>query len=222
MDLRQIEVSDSLEDIARLGVVFFKEVVNGVASQSLRQRFEAVAVELRQAIGERPITELDSVKRSRNLYHRLGIDPTRNRPSSERLLRKVVQDRQLPLVSKLVDSVNLASLLHQFPMGVYDWDRIVPPVLVRIGRPEESYVGLSGETVPLEGKIALVDGEGLFGNPSQDSPRTLTSLGTVRAVVLVWASAETSKSSLEEALKEVIALGREFCEARAGEWGILG
>ncbi len=222
MDLRQIQASDSLEDIARIGVVFFREVVNGATSQKLRQRFDAVTLELRQAIGKRPITELDSVKRTRNLFHCLGIDPTRSRPSSERLLRRVVQDRPLPKVSKLVDLVNLASLVHQFPMGVYDWDRIVPPVLVRIGRPEESYLGLNGETVPLEGKIALVDGEGFFGNPTQDSPRTLTKPGTVRALVLVWASAETPKAGMEEALKEVIALGREFCEARAGEWGILG
>jgi len=222
MELRQIQVSGSLEDIARIGVVFLKDLKNGGSPEGLRQRIASVASELHQAIGRRPLSELDSVKRTRSLYHRLGLDPTRERPSSERLLRRVVQGRPLPQVSSLVDLVNLASLLHQFPMGAYDWDKVAPPVLVRIGRPDESYVGIKGEVVALEGKIALVDGEGPFGSPSQDSPRALTSAGTVRAAVILGASADSSKTSLDDALKEVIALAREFCEARVGEWGILG
>jgi DNA/RNA-binding domain of Phe-tRNA-synthetase-like protein len=222
MELKQIQISGSLEDIARVGVVLFKQVTNGAASADLENRFQGVALELRQAIGERPLSELESVRRTRRLFHRLGVDPTRERPSSERLLRRVMQNRPLPRISRLVDAVNLASLLHQCPIGVYDWDRIVPPILLRIGRPEESYIGISGETVALEGRIALVDGEGLFGNPAQDSPRALVSIGTVRAAVIAWASIETPKAQIEDLLKEVIALAKEFCEARVGEWGILG
>jgi DNA/RNA-binding domain of Phe-tRNA-synthetase-like protein len=222
MDLRQIQLSDSLADIARIGFVFFKQVSNGAASAVLRKRLEALSAELRQAIGDRPLSELESVKQSRKLYHALGVDPTRDRPSSERLLRRVIQNRPLPKISKLVDAVNLASLSLQCPMGVYDWDRLVPPVLVRIGRPDESLIGLNGEPMSLEGRIALVDGEGLFGNPSHDSLRSQVTLGTVRALVVAWASAETPKTHVEAALQDVIALGKEFCEARAGEWGILG
>ena len=194
MELKQIQLSDSLEDIARIGVVFFREVSNGAASTALRKRLEALAAELRQAIGDRPLSELESVKQTRKLYHSVGVDPTRDRPSSERLLRRVVQNRSLPKVNKLVDAVNLASLSTQCPMGVYDWDKIVPPVLVRIGRPEESFAGISGEPISIEGRIALVDGEGLFGNPSHDSARALVTLGTVRALVVAWASAEMPDS----------------------------
>lgn len=222
MELRHIQVSGSLEDIAKIGVVFLKDVRNGASPALLRQRMDSVCAELHQAIGSRPLGDLDSVKRTRHLYHRLGLDPTRERPTSERLLRRVVQGRPLPQVSSLVDAVNLASLMHQFPMGVYDWDRVVPPVLVRIGRPDEAYTGLKGETVPLEGKIVLVDGEGPFGSPSQDSPRALASSGTVRAVVILGAAADTPKTNLDEAVKELMALTREFCGSRVGDWGILG
>lgn len=222
MELRQVQVSGSLEDIARIGVVYLRDVRNGPSPPALLERIEGVAAELHQAIGSRALGDLESVKRTRNLYHRLGLDPTRDRPSSERLLRRVIQGHPLPQVSTLVDAVNLASLLHQFPMGVYDWDKLVPPVLVRVGRPDEAYTGSKGEHVPLEGKITLVDGEGPFGSPSQDAPRALASAGTVRAVVILGAAADTPKLSFDEAIKEVIALAREFCEARAGEAGILG
>jgi DNA/RNA-binding domain of Phe-tRNA-synthetase-like protein len=222
MRLKHIQLSDSLDQIARIGVVFFKHLSNGMVAPELRQRIETLAAELRQTIGSRPLSELESVRQTRKLYHAVGVDPTKDRPSSERLLRRVMLNRPLPKVSKLVDAMNLASLSLQCPLGVYDWDRIAPPVLVRIGRPDESYLTVMNDTFCLEGRLVLVDGEGLFGNPSHDSARTQVSLGTVRALVLAWASPEVPKSFLESVLKDVISLGKDFCDAGVEEWGILG
>jgi DNA/RNA-binding domain of Phe-tRNA-synthetase-like protein len=221
MELRQVQLSDSLEGLARIGVVFLSEVANGPVSSSLRRRMDALAEELRRTVGDRRLSQIESVQRSRNLYRSLGLDPTKDRPSSERLLRRVLRKRPLPKINKLVDATHLASLSLQCPLSVYDWDKIVPPVLVRIGRPEDTYLGPSGKKVSLEGRLVLVDGEGLFGNPSQDSQRTLVSLGTVRAFVTAWAPADASSGYLESVLKEVVDLSGEFCGASASAWGIL-
>jgi DNA/RNA-binding domain of Phe-tRNA-synthetase-like protein len=222
MSLRQIQVSDSLEDIARIGVVFFRQVSSAPTSVAFSERVEALTAELRRTLAGRPLSELESVQRTRRLYHLVGVDPTKDRPSSERLLKRVIQSQPFPRVNQLVDAINLASLSLQCPLGVYDWDKVLPPVLVRIGRPEDCYIGVDGTRVGLEGKLALVDGEGFFGNPSHDSHRTQVTQGTVRALVVAWAPAEAPRSHLEGVLKEVIELGREFCDARVDEWGILG
>ena len=68
----------------------------------------------------------------------------------------------------------------------------------------------------------MVDGEGLFGNPSRDAARTRVRLGTVRGLVVAWASAESPRKYLEDVLKEVIELATQFCEARVSESGIMG
>jgi DNA/RNA-binding domain of Phe-tRNA-synthetase-like protein len=222
MELKHVQLSESLADIARIGVVFFRQVSNGAVSATLRKRIESLSAELRQSIGNRTVSDLEAVKRTRKLYHLLGVDPTKDRPASERLLRRVVQNRQLPKLNKLVDSVNLVSLSVQRPLGVYDWDKIVPPVLVRVGRPDESYLGIANEAIGLEGRLVLVDGEGLFGNPSHDSARTQVTLGTVRAMVVAWATADTPKSQLEAVLGEITSVVKEFCDARVGESGVLG
>jgi DNA/RNA-binding domain of Phe-tRNA-synthetase-like protein len=221
MELKHVQISDSLEGIARIGVVFFKHISNGPVSSTLRARMDSLAAELRHTLADRQLSEIEAVARMRKLYRTVGIDPTKDRPSSEKLLRRAVQGRPLTKVSKLVDAMNLVSLQLQCPLGVYDWDRIVPPVLVRVGRPDESYIGLSQERVSLEGRLVLVDGEGLFGNPSHDSDRTKVGLGTVRAFVVAWAPAEAPRSYLESVIKDVIDLGREFCDAKVGEFGIL-
>ena len=222
MHLGQIQLSDSLQDIARVGVVFFREIACGAGSAALRQRIESFAAELRQSVGDRSLLDLEPVRRTRGLYHALGVDPTKDRPASERLLKRVLQGGSFPFSSSLADVVRFTSLSHLCPMGAYDWDSLVPPVLVRIGRPEESFVTARGDAFRLDGKLVLVDGEGLFGNPSHDSARTQVTPRTVRAMVVAWASSETPRSHLENVLEEVMTLGKEYCGARVSESGILG
>jgi DNA/RNA-binding domain of Phe-tRNA-synthetase-like protein len=222
MELKHIQISGSLDDIARVGVVFLKQVANTGASAPLRERMDSLALELRSSIGGRNVSELEGVRRTRRLYHLLGIDPTKERPSSEKLLRRILQGEALPRVNKLTDLTNLTSLSLQCPLSVYDWDKITPPVLLRIGRPEDGAAAGSIAASGLEGKLVAVDGEGLLGTPSFDGDRARTSSGTVRALVLAWGSAEAPRSFLESVLQEIIALARELCEARVAEWGTLG
>lgn len=222
MELKQIQLSDSLEGIARVGAVFLRNVSNGPVSLDLRKRAEALATELRQTIGDRSLSDLASVQRNRTLFHRLGVDPTKDRPSSEELLRRVLRDHDLPKVNILVDAVRFASLAVQCPLSVYDWDRLTPPVLVRIGRSQESYVTSSNRRVDLEGRLVLVDGECLFGNPSHDSERAFVTLGTVRSLIVAWAPASTSNEDLEAILREVIEVTTEYTDATVAEWGIVG
>src|SRR5579859_3935941 len=60
---------------------------------------------------------------ARALYRRFGDDPTRHRPSSEALLRRVRRGDPLPRVNSLVDVANVVSLRLQVPVGLYDLGR---------------------------------------------------------------------------------------------------
>ena len=42
----------------------------------------------------------------RMMYKRVGIDPTKTRPSSEALLRRVRRGDELPRINSLVDAIN--------------------------------------------------------------------------------------------------------------------
>lgn len=221
MKLREIQVSDSLEGLARVGISFLKGVVNASPSPALGERLDGLVEELRHTVKDRRLSELEVVQLARKLYHRLGLDPTKDRPSSERLLRRVQQGRPLPRINTLVDAVNLASLSLQCPLGVYDWDKVAPPVLVRIGRPDEGYLSVSRNPLHLEGRLVLVDGEGLFGNPSQDSLRTCVTGGTVRAMVVAWAPVDATNEYLDSVLREIDQVCSEFCSGTVVESGVF-
>lgn len=217
----QIQVSPSLEDILRVGVVFLHSLTVGRESRKVQKTVEALGEELRRTIGERRPSELEPVARTRRLYKSVGLDPTKERPSSEKLLRRLLRSRPFPFVNDFVDAMNTVSLRLQFPLGFYDWDQILPPVLLRIGRPDEGYVSIGGAEVNLQGKIVLVDGEGPFGNPTQDSERTCITPRTVRALVIAFAPHDTPRVAMEEVLREIGAAAKEYCGGRVAASGLV-
>ncbi|HSS93005.1 MAG TPA: phenylalanine--tRNA ligase beta subunit-related protein [Candidatus Dormibacteraeota bacterium] len=124
----------------------------------------------------------DDVGRARALYRRFGIDPTRVRPSSEALLRRLKKGEPLPRVNSLVDVANAMSVQLQVPVGLYDLEKIHGDELVlRLGREGESYTGIRKERVNVAGRICVADAEGPCGNPSADSSRTMITTSSERA-----------------------------------------
>ena len=118
---------------------------------------------------------------ARALYRRFGVDPTRNRPSSEALLRRVRRGDPLPRVNSLVDVANVVSLRLQVPIGLYDLGRVEGPLRLRLGREGESYAGIGRDQVGVAGRICVADDLGACGNPSADSARTMITVDTAEA-----------------------------------------
>jgi len=139
------------------------------------------------------------------MYKRVGLDPTKTRPSSEALLRRVRRGDALPRVNNLVDIVNWCSLESRLPFGLYDADRIDGLVRLRRGRPDEQYRGIRKDVVHVEGRLVLADDQGPFGNPTSDSARTMVTLETTRALIVVFAPSGLA----ETALSRVVGMTEE-------------
>jgi DNA/RNA-binding domain of Phe-tRNA-synthetase-like protein len=118
---------------------------------------------------------------ARALYRRFGVDPTRHRPSSEALLRRVRRGDPLPRINTLVDVANVVSLRLQVPVGLYDLGRVSGDLRVRLGRDGEAYAGIGRDQVDVAGRICVADDLGACGNPSADSARTMISTATAEA-----------------------------------------
>src|SRR3979409_2702746 len=100
--------------------------------------------------------ETPAVARARELYRRIGVDPTRVRPSSEALLRRLKKGEPMPRVNSLVDVANAISL--QVPGGVYDLGKVKGDELViRLGADGEGYTGIGKEHVNVAGRICVAD-----------------------------------------------------------------
>ena len=97
---------------------------------------KAILEELAAGVAEQyksaTISEIPVVKAVRTIFHKTGVDPTRYRPSSEALLRRVLKGKGLYFINSVVDVVNYFSLKTLLPMGVFDADCLKP--LLSFGR----------------------------------------------------------------------------------------
>ncbi|MCX6582926.1 MAG: phenylalanine--tRNA ligase beta subunit-related protein [Candidatus Aminicenantes bacterium] len=123
---------------------------------------------------------------SRKLYQAFSVDPTKNRPSSEALLRRIKKGLEFPLVNPFVDLTNFLSLKYQASYGLYDLDKVEGDIEITQGSVGESYQGIRKDIINLEGKILLRDSRGPFGNPSSDSLRASTTDETVNLVQVIF------------------------------------
>jgi len=147
----------------------------------------------------------------RTMYKRVGLDPTKTRPSSEALLRRVRRGDPLPRVNSLVDIINWCSLESQLPFGLYDADRIQGGVTLRLGRPGEEYAGIRKDVVHVTGRLTLADEVGPFGNPTSDSARTMVTVATTRALVVIFVPSSVA-SIAERVLDLTRSRVRQFCQ----------
>lgn len=150
---------------------------------------------------------------ARRLYHAFGIDPSKTRPSSEALLRRVLQGKGLYRVNAVVDAANAASLSLLLPVGLYDARRIRPPVTLRAGRDGEGYEGIRKDRVNVADRPVLVDSEGPFGNPTSDSLRTCVTPTTGSVWFVLFAPGDYGEAALAEALRRAHEILREHAQA---------
>lgn len=123
---------------------------------------------------------------SRKLYRSFSVDPTKHRPSSEALWRRIKKGLDFPFVHPGVDLTNCLSLRYQVSYGLYDLDKIAGEIEIGRGRAGDSYRGIRKDVLNMEGKILLRDATGPFGNPSADSLRTSTSEKTANLVQVIF------------------------------------
>jgi len=121
----------------------------------------------------------------RRLFRQAGCDPTRYRPASEALLRRLLRGEGLPEIHPLVDLNNCLSAELAVPVCVMDRGSLQPPFVWRAGRAGESYASLKGP-FNLEGKPLLLDALGPCDAPITGGERVKVRDETRRAWLVAY------------------------------------
>ena len=202
-----LTLAPDLEAIVRPGVLWLE----GARVVDRDPRLNGPLARAEAAVRVHPPAETAGV---RTMYKRVGIDPTKRRPSSEALLRRVRKGGSLPRINSMVDVCNWCSLEYQLPYGLYDAAHIEGDVVLRLGADGESYPGIRKDEVHVAGRITLADRHGPFGNPTSDSARTMVTTATTRALVVVFAPRELDARRLERVVDLTAERMHAFTGAR--------
>jgi len=209
-----VKLAEEVKPLLRAGLVRAGPVAVGPAGPDLLGEMERTAAALAAEHAGRQPSEIPGLGPARDLYRAFRIDPTRTRPSSEALLRRVLQGKPLPRILSAVDLCNLLSLQFLLPLGLYDSGKIRGDVTLRRGAPGESYPGIRKDEVHVEGRPVLVDSEGPFGNPTSDSFRTSVTPDTRSLWLVIFAPSAFSRATLEKyTLRAAEAIARHLSPA---------
>ena len=121
----------------------------------------------------------------RKLFRAAGCDPTRYRPSSEALLRRLLKGEELPNIHPLVDLNNCLSASLAVPCCVMAEETLSPPFTFRSGKAGESYESLRGP-FNLEEKPLLADARGPCDAPITGGQRVKVTPETRRAWLVAY------------------------------------
>src|SRR5439155_13775077 len=104
-----LTIEDDLRGALALGLLEAESVALGPLPPAFEQERDQATARLTARYGGKPTTDVPGVAEARALFHALDLDPTKTRPSSEALLRRVLQGKGLPQVNPAVDVCNLCS-----------------------------------------------------------------------------------------------------------------
>lgn len=167
--------------------------VLATSARKARARFEL------QTLSTNP-----TVASLRKLFKEAGCDPTRYRPSSEALLRRVLKGDPIPSIHPLVDLNNCLSAEMAIPCCVMTEGTFEGPIHFRSGREGEAYESLRGP-FNLAGKPLLLDAIGPLDAPITGSQRVKVTEETTRAWLVAYLPAEVlTAQQVDETLREIL------------------
>lgn len=217
-----VEIDPGLHGMVCLGVVRAEGVAVRAEAPDVWAEIDHVASGLRARYEGKAPAAIPELQPARELYRRTGEDPTKLRPSSEALLRRILRGEALYRINSLVDTCNLCSLEFLLPIGLYDADCISGPALARLGVQGEGYDSLGKGFYAVAGRLALFDARGPFGSPTNDSRRTAITEDTRRCLMVVFGPGTYAAARMGAHTRAAKLRLLEFAQAAQVETAVIG
>jgi DNA/RNA-binding domain of Phe-tRNA-synthetase-like protein len=172
------------------------------ARSEIRHEVANVDEELRSSYSIGEVKDVRTIRLQRDFFWRMGVDPTKVRPASEALLRRILLNKGLPRVSPIVDAYNLASVKTLLTFSAFDLARIDPPLSVRFSREGEVVVLIGQRRKKLTGnELVLTDSaKVLCVYVHGDVDETKVTAATTDVLVVAYGISGMPREELKEGL----------------------
>ncbi len=218
----KVKVSQEIEQVCPefVGACVEATVVNSPYSETLWQDIDGFCNKFRKELTTESLKEIASIAATRRVYKACGKDPSRYRPASEALIRRILQGKGLYQLNTLVDLVNLASIAFGYSIGGFDADKFEGDTLtLGIGREGEPYEGIGRGMINIQGLPVYRDAKGGVGTPTSDNERTKISEQTSRLLVLINGY-DGNEQRVRQNAEYIQELLRKHCQSNGGTYYI--
>lgn len=202
----EITVSEAVKQAIpsfKAGVIIYNDIVVDHSPQMLKGRLQLFQESIYFDLQGTPISQIKELAEWRAVFKAIGTDPSRYRPSSESLYRRIQKQQFISSIHSAADVNNFFSLYYKIPIGIYDADQINGNISIDIGTDEDEYLAINGRTVQFTRKLVTKDAIGPFGSPIVDSERTAVTYKTKRAIQIVYLLPSMEQSECEQLVSSI-------------------
>lgn len=218
----EIIVSNEIETVCPnfVGACVKARVKNSQYSQPLWDEINTLETKFKAELTTETLKDISGIAATRLVYRACGKDPSRYRPASEALIRRVLQGKALYQIDTLVDLINLASMAFGYSIGGFDADKFVGNTLtLGIGKEGEPYEGIGRGMINIHGLPVYRDEIGGVGTPTSDHERTKITIDTTHLLVLINGY-DGNEASVRQNAEFIQQLLQKFCESDGGTYHI--
>lgn len=218
----EIIVSNEIETVCPnfVGACVEARVKNSQYSQPLWDEINTLETKFKVELTTETLKDISGIAATRRVYRACGKDPSRYRPASEALIRRVLQGKALYQIDTLVDLINLASMAFGYSIGGFDADKFVGNTLtLGIGKEGEPYEGIGRGMINIHGLPVYRDEIGGVGTPTSDHERTKITIDTTHLLVLINGY-DGNEASVRQNAEFIQQLLQKFCESDGGTYHI--
>ena len=218
----KIIVSEEIETVCPkfVGACVEANVQNSPYCQELWDEINALGEKYRDTLTTESLKEMSGIAATRKVYRACGKDPSRYRPASEALIRRMLQGKQLYQRDTLVDLVNLASIAFGYSIGGFDADKFEGDTLtLGVGKAGEPYERIERGNINIEGLPVYRDSLGGVGTPTSDNERTKMMSDTSHLVVLINGY-DGNEQQVRANAEYIQSLLKKYCKSDGGSYFI--
>jgi len=197
------------------GVILAQGMHNGPTPEALKEAYFAEQRDTLERIGDKPLSEVETLAAWRAAFRGFGVNPTKYRSAPEALLRRLTKKGDIPSINTIVDIVNLVSIRFAIPVAAFDVRALQGTVTVHYADGSERFTPLFEDQVehPEVGEVVFSDQTGLVIARRwcwRQSDESATQADTSEAIFTVEAQHLDGRKEIEAALEDLLGLLDEF------------
>ncbi|MHA1693884.1 MAG: B3/B4 domain-containing protein [Candidatus Helarchaeota archaeon] len=147
----QFEFDDAIKKrFNNLGVGMVKlTVASNIPKLPIDDLKDAVYNEVRSKYNLINLKNNLNFRLNRDFFWSIGIDPTKKRPASEALIRRILRGKEIPHINIFVDLYNLISIKHEIAIAGFDYDKVSGKITMQFATPNQKFLGIGMKTPKL-------------------------------------------------------------------------
>jgi DNA/RNA-binding domain of Phe-tRNA-synthetase-like protein len=167
LEIREMKIAQESEKVTELLRDISGKVCSGLTIETVKDRADFRAY--------------------RDFFWKQGVDPTKIRPASEALVRRILKGSSIPRINDFVDAYNLASIETGVPIAAFDLDAIEEDIVLRFSVDGEQFLGIGmvGAKALGKGTLIMSSGEEVVAMyPYRDADASRITTDTTGALVI--------------------------------------